>query len=91
MAAMLKHPDGADSASIRDAFAVASVTGRPSLTAIYITLDKLDRKNLVCWVRSESAADGPTDGARKDRRYALTARGLDLFRRFVSSRRHLPG
>jgi len=92
MAAVLQHPDGADSASIRDAFAGASATGRPSLSAICNTLDRLDHKNLVSWAQSEGAADGPADGAgRKDRRYALTASGLDLFRRLRPLRRHLPG
>jgi DNA-binding PadR family transcriptional regulator len=92
MAAVLEHPDGAESASIRDAFAAASPTGRPSLSAICNTLDRLDHKNLVWCVPSEGPADGPTEGAgRKDRRYALTASGLDLFRRLMPSRRNFPG
>jgi DNA-binding PadR family transcriptional regulator len=81
MAAVLQHPDGADSASIRDAFAGASATGRPSLSAICNTLDRLDHKNLVSWAQSEG---GPAGGAgRKDRCYALTASGQDLFRRLM--------
>jgi DNA-binding PadR family transcriptional regulator len=92
MAAVLKHPEGADSASIRDAFEGAQAVGRPSLSAICNTLDRLDHKNLVSWTQDEGAADGFTDGVgRKDRRYTLTARGLDLFRRLMPSRRHLPG
>ena len=92
MAAVFKRPDGADSASILDAFAAAAATGRPSLSAICNTLDRLERKHLVSWTQSEGVSDGPTDRlGRKDRRYVLTASGLDLLRRRMPSRRDLPG
>jgi DNA-binding PadR family transcriptional regulator len=92
MAAVFKRPDGADNASILDAFAAASDTGRPSLSAICNTLDRLERKYLVSWAQSEGVSDGTTDGlSRKDRRYVLTASGLDLLRRRMPSRRDVPG
>lgn len=91
MAAVFKRPDGADNASILDAFATASATGRPSLSAICNTLDRLERKHLVSLGQSEGVSDGPADrSGRKDRRYVLTASGLDLLRRRMPTRRDLP-
>jgi DNA-binding PadR family transcriptional regulator len=92
MAAVFNRPDGAEIASILDAFAAASATGRPSLSAIYNTLDRLERKHLVSWAQTGGVSDSPTDGlGRKNRRYALTASGQDLLRTRTPLRRDLPG
>jgi DNA-binding PadR family transcriptional regulator len=77
MAAVLKRGEAADSASIRDD-TMTDATGRPSLSAIHVTLDRLERNCLVSWTPSDGAKDG---FGRKDRRYSLTADGLDLLRR----------
>jgi hypothetical protein len=77
-AAILEHSQaGRDSVSIAHA-AIASCSVLISATAVYRTLDRLERLHVVTWEPGEGSDSA---GKRKDRHYRVTIEGMNLFDR----------